>query len=71
MAMYLQQKKVEATVLAWIQAACMLISDDIFVDTAESREDMIQVHAALKGHLDEWKPVCSPCVTFSLFSLLL
>jgi hypothetical protein len=69
MAMYLQQKDVEATVLAWIQAGCIFIIDEVYEKTADSFEDRKKVLAVLKGQENELKAVCLPpfipCSTLS------
>jgi hypothetical protein len=71
MAMYLQQKDVEATVLPWIQAACILMIGDINVETASSIEDISELLVVLKGQQDEWKTVCSLCIIPVVLSPLL
>jgi hypothetical protein len=68
MAMYLQQKDVEATVLVWIQAVCMLISDDVVVEAPNSVEDIRELLDVLKGQRNEWKTVRSPHITQFVFS---
>jgi hypothetical protein len=57
MAMYLQQKDVESTVLAWIQAACMCMIDEDCVQAAESSEDKSKAQAVLKEQQDAWEAV--------------
>jgi hypothetical protein len=60
MAMYLQQKDVEATVVSWIQAACMYMIDEAYVQTAVTLKDRGTVEAVLKGQQNEWSMVCLP-----------
>jgi hypothetical protein len=70
MAMYLQQKDVEEAVLAWIQAACMFMIDEVDEKTADSFADRRKVLAVLKEQETEWEAVCSPpCTTYFPLSL--
>jgi hypothetical protein len=63
MAMYLQQKDVEATVLTWIQAVCMLMIDEVgeteadFFTLNPQWRDVSKVQAVLKETKGEWEAV--------------
>jgi hypothetical protein len=63
MAMYLQQKDVEATILNWIQAACMFMVDEVCVKEADfftlnpQWRDVSKIQAVLKEKNGEWEAV--------------
>jgi hypothetical protein len=63
MAMYLQQKDVEATILTWIQAACMFMIDEVCVKEADfftsnpQWRDISMVQAELRERKGEWEAV--------------
>jgi hypothetical protein len=57
MAMFLQQKDVEEAVLIWIQAACVVMIDDLFLPTGDGLEDRSEIKAVLKGQQAAWRKV--------------
>jgi hypothetical protein len=57
MAMYLQQKDVESTVLDWTQAECMRMIDEVCVKAGESFNDKSKAQPVLKEHHDAWEAV--------------